>query len=254
MRRTAYRQPPLAFFLALSAAFAVAGCDNSCFAFTWNSVGSTGTVKVSNPPPTCSLTTANGAARLEIGAASEAGPPGTKPPHISHLFITLAGIDVHASALADDGSDGWQPLAELEEHPLQVDLLADLKASGPPAPFPDAVLPAGLYGQVRLRLATPLSAELARERDHCGAGLLHCAVMSDGRVQPLVFPRANSSFRIPSANLDAGRWLYIPPGGSVTLKIELDPERSFLLPLADRFTLAPAFHLRFEPPARIPED
>jgi len=258
MRRAAYLGLSLAIlgFLALScSSFALAGCNNSCFAFTWNSGGATGTVKVSNPPPTCSLSAASGAVRLEIGSESEAGRGGGKVPHVEHLFITLAGIDVHASALADDDSEGWQPLAvELAEHPRQVDLLADLRANRSFAPIPDVVLPSALYAQVRLRLATPLTDGLVLETDDCGAGALHCAVMSDGRIEPLLFGRSRPSFRIPSDSLHGDYWLYIPPDSRVTLVIALDPERCFLRPLAERFTLAPVFHLRVERPERIPED
>lgn len=148
--------------------------------------------------------------------------------------MTLAGLDIHSSAVAGDEAPGWQPLAPgLLMHPLQVDLLAGLLSEGhrnsSAAAFPDAVLPAGMYGQIRLRLAGQPQEESTQEANHCSGASPHCAVMSDGQVWPLVFPSSRRDLRIPFEDLP-GRALYVPPDGIVTLGIELDANRSSFWP------------------------
>lgn len=234
------------------------GCNNTCVSGTLNGPGgSTINIKAGDPPPSCKLSTATGMVHLEIGAASGAtSTPGTvgSPlrPRVTHLFVTVAGVDAHSSPLA--GTPGWQPLAAaLQQHPLQVDLLADPQANDSSAPFPDALLPAGAYRQIRLRLAGPIPGEPALETGRCGTGTPHCAVFSDGRVSPLAFPDSRPNLRIV---LDGapGHELHVPPDGAVALVIELDRDRSFLWPSGDSFLLAPVFHLRVQLPANVAEN
>src|SRR5262249_12181901 len=144
----------------------------------------------------CTLSTANGIVHLEIGAApaSSTGPGITafamERPFVAHLFVTLAGVDVHSSPLAGDDTPGWLPLAnQLQAHPLQIDLLAEPHANASSAAFPDAILPTGAYRQIRLRLSglppagTPSASmpysDSALETNRCGAAVPHCAAMSD---------------------------------------------------------------------------
>jgi uncharacterized protein DUF4382 len=184
---------------------------------------------------------------LAIGAKSEArSTPAGARAHLSHIFVTLAGVDMHASALAQEESAGWQPLAaQLQQHPLQVDLLADAQATSSSVALSDAVLPAGLYGQVRLRLAVaPANGQFAGT-NHCGGQTLHCAVTSDGRVLAVQFLGATPNIRVRSENT-AGQRLYVPPDGTTALTIELDADRSFLLPLGDSVLLAPVFHVNVQ--------
>jgi len=254
----------LASFLPLTAlSLCAAACHNTCVFGALNSPGTTITVKIGNPPPACNLTTTNGAVHIEIGAA--AGTASAEPaasandlprPQIAHLFVTLAGIDAHPALDPDDHSPEWQPLVpQLESHPLQVDLLALRDADGGSDPFPQAFVPAGVYRQVRLRLAMPpssseslLAANENRpvpETNPCGSGVLHCAVTSDGRIQPLAF-NSKSVLRIPPESMD-GHWLHVLPDAAVSLRIEFDRDRSFLWPSGDAFRLIPQFHLRVQP-------
>ena len=161
---------------------------------------------------------------------------------------------MHSSPLAVDDSPGWLPLAtQLQEHPLQIDLLADSHANVSSAPFPDAVLPTGAYRQIRLRLASMPPKESTFEANPCGTGTPHCAVASDGRVRPLAFPPSRPDLRIV---LDGtpGHELYVPPDGAVALVIELDRDRSFLWPSGDSLLLAPVFHLSVQRPPNISEN
>lgn len=270
---------PLSNFFSLTACLlSAAGCHNTCISGTLNSAsGSTINIKVGNPPPSCTLGTANGIVHLEIGAVSgAASAPATVAPHATHLFVTLAGVDVHSSALAGDDSPGWEPLApQLQAHPLQLDLLADPHASGSAASFPGAVLPAGIYRQIRLRVAASLPHqpgpgeprdeprdEPVLEANRC-AGALHCAVLSDGRVQPLTVSPSTLSFRIPAASPPlvgenqtetfSGHELYIPPDGSIKLSIEFDRDHSLLWPSGGSFLFNPVFHLAVRPHPALPD-
>ena len=247
MGRAAYlrlSQASLRLLLLTACLVCVMGCNNTCISGTWNpATGGSITGKVSSPPSSCSLSTANGIVHMEIGATAETtgtSASGFAGPRVAHLFVTLAGVDLHSSALAGDDTPGWQPLApEFLVHPIQVDLLADTHTNNSTAPFPDAILPAGVYQQIRLRLASQTPAESALETNHCG-GALHCAVMSDGQVRPLVFPPSRPGLRIVFEDLP-GRGLYVPPDSTVTLVIEFDPNRSLVWRSGDTWLFSPVF-------------
>lgn len=193
---------------------------------------------------------------MEIGAIAETTSipaSGFAGPQIAHLFVTLARVDIHSSALAGDDDPGWQPLApELETHPIQVDLMADAHTNSSTAPLPDAVLPAGMYRQIRLRVANQPSAESGLETNHCGASS-HCAVMSDGQIRPLVFPPSRHDVRIVFEDLP-GRGLYVPPESVVTLVIEFDPNRSSIWPPVRDSGDSSLFIPVFRPSVRHPSD
>lgn len=246
-----------ALFLLCSCVLGATGCNNTCVSGVLAPGGSTVNVKAGNPPPSCSLNAANGTVQLEIGAASGTSTPFVITPlrpRVTHLFVTIAGVDAHSSPLAVDDTPGWQPLAAaLQQHPMQLDLLADPQANASSAPFPKAPLTAGAYRQIRLRLASALSGQLALEAGYCSTGTPHCAVFSDGRVSPLAFPVSRPNLRIV---LDGapGHDLYVPPDGAVALVIELDRDHTFLWPSGDSFFLAPVFHLRVQLPANVAEN
>ena len=247
-----------ALLLLCSCGLSATGCNNTCVSGTLNGPGgSTVNVKAGDPPPSCSLNTANGTVHLEIGAASGTSTPFIVAPlwpRVSHLYVTVAGVDAHSSPLAVDDTPGWQPLgAGLQQRPVQLDLLAAPDENATSVPFPEASLPAGAYRQIRLRLVNPLPGESALEAGRCGAGAPHCAVFSDGHVSPLAFPVTRPNLRIV---LDGapGHELYVPPDGVVALVIELDRDRTFLWPSGDSFFLAPVFHLRVQLPADVAEN
>lgn len=248
-----------ALFLLSSCVLGTTGCNNTCVSGTLNGPGgSTVDAKAGSLPPSCSLNAASGMVQLEIGAA--AGTSSTPfivaplRPRVTHLYVTVAGVDAHSSPLAVDDTPGWQPLAaSLQQHPVQMDLLADPQANSSSSPFPEASLPAGAYRQIRLRLAGALPGEQALESGHCSSGSPHCAVFSDGRVAPVDFPVSRPNLRIV---LDGapGHELYVPPDGTVALVIELDRDRTFLWPSGDSFFLEPVFHLRVQLPANVAEN
>jgi len=249
-----------ALLLLSACVLGATSCNNTCVSGTLNGPGGSSiNVKAGDPPPSCSLSAANGTVHLEIGASSgTASTPGTVAPplrpRVTHLFVTVASVDAHSSLLAVDDTPGWQPLAApLQQHPLQVDLLADPHENASSAPFPDAWLPSGAYRQIRLRLASPLAGEPALEGGRCVTGTPHCAVFSDGRVSRLALPLSRTDLRIALDDAP-GHELYVTPGGGVSLVIELDRDRSFLLPTEDSFFLSPVFHLRVQLPANVAEN
>ena len=248
----------------------VTGCNNTCVSGTLNgSSGSSVSVSTGSSPPSCSLSTANGIVHLEIGAApGSASAPGITAfpmtrPSISHLFVTLAGVDVHSSPLATDDTPGWQPLApQLQAHPLQIDLLAEPRANASSPAFADAIVPTGTYRQVRLRLASQAhnslssslpSVESALETNRCGSGVPHCAVMSDGRISPVAFPHSRPDLGILLEGTPA-RALYVPPDGTVALVIELDRDRSWAWPSGDSMLVAPVFRLSIAQPFDVSQN
>jgi len=184
-------------------------------------------------------------------------------PYVTHLMVTLAGIDAHTSPLATDDTPGWQPLAsQLQAHPVQLDLLADAHANASSARFPDAVLPTGAYRQIRLRLASQPPANLVptslpwvepesvHETNPCGAGVPHCAVMSDGRVWPVALPPSRPDWRITLESAP-GRQLYVPPDATVALVIELDRDRTWVWPSGESMLFAPVFRVNVHQPFNV---
>jgi len=244
----------------------VAGCNNTCITGTLNAPsGSTVAISTGSSPPSCTLSTANGIVQMQIGAPSgSASAPGgsgslLNHPYVTHLFVTLAGIDAHNSPLATDDTPGWQKLApQLQAHPVQVDLLADPHS----AAFPDAVLPTGAYRQIRLRLASQPPASLvptslpwvepesALETNRCNAGVPHCAVMSDARVWPIALPPSRPDWRITLENAP-GRELYVPPDATVALVIELDRDRTWVWPSGESMLFAPVFRVNVHQPFNV---
>ena len=267
------RFPRVSFTLFPLAAclLCVTGCQNTCVSGTLNSPsGSTVAVKTGSSPPSCTLSAASGIVHLEIGAASgTTSTPGitafpTARPSVTHLFVTVAGVDVHSSPLAGDDTPGWLPVApQLQAHPLQIDLLGEPHANASSAPFPDAILPTGAYHQIRLRLASQPPSNSAPtilprgdsvlEANRCVAGAPHCAVMSDGRVWPIAFPPSRADLRIMLEGT-AGHELYVPPDGTVALMIELDRERSWVWPSGDSMLFQPVFRLSFQQPFNLSEN
>jgi hypothetical protein len=249
MGRQTYRQFSQVAFTVFSLAVLLpwaSGCNSTCVSGTLNPAsGSTVDVKASSPPPSCKLSTANGIVHMEIGATpASTFAPGSTGMQVAHLFVSIAGIDVHSSPWAVDDTPGWHPLAgQMQAHPIQIDLLANLGVDATSEPFPDAVLPSGAYRQIRLRLSTPPPEESALVANLCGTGAVHCAVAPDGRVWPVAFPPSRRNVQIVLEGTP-GRELYVPPDSTVGLVIELDRDRSFLWPSGGSMLFAPVFRVR----------
>lgn len=103
----------LPFPAALLFAVWLTGCNNTCFTFTSNPPTGTINIKAGDPSPTCTLTKANGAVRVE----AHTDPECTSClgfSRIQHIFVSIRSIAVHPSATADDDSPDWQELLSSE--------------------------------------------------------------------------------------------------------------------------------------------
>jgi hypothetical protein len=215
------------FHAALLFAIGLIGCNSTCYTFTSNPPTGTIGITVSDPTPTCKLTTVKGAVRIqmdtELACASCAGSG-----RVQHIFVSLQGIEVHASMTADEDSLDWQELLppELVKQPLQVDLVkgtADRGGRG--APLGESVaIPAGIYRQARLRFVPNQPGTDGRlpEKNACGSVGFNCVVLADGRIQPLQLDGGSPELRITSDRIK-GASLFVPPDTDTDLIIELKP-------------------------------
>jgi hypothetical protein len=199
----------------------LAGCS-TCVTFTSNSNTGTVNIDAGDPKPACMLTKANATVRVAADTAPACSSClGSRA--IQHIFVSLLGIEVHPSAIADEASPDWQELMpQLPGQPLQVDLMSGAAALGGRQPLGEAItIPAGTYRQLRLRFAPnqPASDDALPEKNACGGAGFNCVVMADGRIQPLLLQGAAPEVRITSERI-AGGVVFIPPDSSSTLIIE----------------------------------
>jgi hypothetical protein len=182
--------------------------------------------------------------------------------------VTLRGVEAHPSAVAGEDSPGWQELApQLGQQPVQVDLMASQAASQGSGLRGEAVVPAGIYRQLRLRLlpnqpaandppagrssprqaaAIPTAgADPAPTTNACGSAGWNCIVTADGRVRPLAFEGASPELRIAAERITGGSFLVLPD--VVThLDIRFDPYHSSAAPVGDALRLFPALTVQAE--------
>jgi Domain of unknown function (DUF4382) len=206
-------------------AAALAGCGNSCFAGFSNNGTGVIVIKAGNPPPACSLTQGNGTMQVVAvkSAVCESCPATNR---LQHVFVTLQGIKLHSSAIADANSPDWLEIApQLANEPRQIDLMGD------PAPemlVEMAAVPAGTYHQVRLLFlgdSDGYAGKLLPE-NACGQEQHNCVVMADGRVQPLGWPADVSAVLITSEAMNGGS-LAVLPGGRTDLRLSFQPHQMF---------------------------
>jgi hypothetical protein len=198
------------------------GCNNTCFTFTSNPATGTINIKAGDPKPTCMLTTANGAVRV-LAQAVSACSSCPESSRIAHIFVSLRGIEVHPSAIADDDSPDWQELMpKLLGQPLQLDLVG-AATSRARLPLGEGVtIPADEYRQLRL-LFVPnqlTSGDPVPETNACGGAGFNCVVSEDGRTYPLLLDGDPPELRITSGSI-AGGFLLIPPDSNSNLVVEL---------------------------------
>jgi hypothetical protein len=202
------------------------GCNNTCFLFTSNPPTGTLNIKAGDPRPACMLATANGAVRVLTHTVSTCNSCSTSS-RIAHIFVSLRGIEVHPSAIADDASPDWQELLapEFATHPLQVDLMGGNADRGAGKPLGEMTeVPAGVYHQVRLRFVAnqPATGDPLPETNACGSAGFNCVVMADGHIVPLRLDGDSPELRITSDRITSTS-LFIPPDTDTDLVIELKP-------------------------------
>jgi hypothetical protein len=204
----------------------LAGCNNTCFLFTSNPPTGTINIKAGDPKAACTLTTANGIVRVLTHTVSTCNSCSTSN-RIAHIFVSLRGIEVHPSAIADDDSPDWQELLALEfaTQPLQVDLIRGTADRGAGKRLGEMTeVPAGVYRQVRLRFVANQAATNDRlvEKNACGSAGFNCVIMADGQLLPLLLDGDSPDLRITSDRITSTS-LFIPPDTGTDLVIELKP-------------------------------
>ena len=225
-------------------AVSLTGCNNTCFTLTSGPPSSTISIKASDPGPTCTLTRANVAVRVEEHTDPECTAC-SGSSRIQHIFLSIRGIEVHPSTTAEDDSPDWQELlaSELAKQPLQVDLVRSAADRGGREALGEMVtIPAGIYRQVRLRFVPnrlPTDDRLP-EKNACGNRGFNCVVMADGRSQPLLLDGASPELHITSDRIE-GASLLIPPDTDIALVIKLKLIWVWFSSADERVRLLPAF-------------
>jgi hypothetical protein len=216
-------------FLLLAAflfGISLTGCNNTCFVFTSNPPTGTINIRAGDPNPPCKLTTVNGTVRVLTRTVSTCNSCSTSS-RIAHIFVSLRGIEIHPSAIADDDSPDWQGLLapKFVAQPLQVDLISGTADRGAGKPLGEMTeVPAGIYRQVRLRFEAnqPATGDPLLEKNACGSARFNCVVMADGHILPLLLDGYSPELRITSDRITSTS-LFIPPGTGTDLVIELKP-------------------------------
>ena len=202
----------------------VAGCGNFCLTGVANNGNGTVGVSAGNPPPTCSLNQGNGMARV-LALKSSACEECTASARVAHVFVTLRGIQLHPSSLADADSPDWVELIPaLKSEPRQIDLM---DGTIPEILSEGTAIPAGNYRQIRLQFAAQDS-ESGRGQEFmasstCGTTRSNCMIMADGLVKPLHFSGAEPEIRISGARLADGM-LVVLPDARIDLRLRLQPD------------------------------
>jgi hypothetical protein len=149
----------------------------------------------------------------------------TDSVRVAHVFVTLRGIQLHPSSLADADSADWVELIPaLKSEARQIDLMG----GGVPEILSEgATVPAGNYRQIRLQFVAQDS-ESGRGQEFaasgtCGTTRSNCMVMADGMVKPLHFSGAEPEIRISGAALADGM-VVVLPDARMDLRLRLQPD------------------------------
>jgi hypothetical protein len=241
---------------------ALSGCGNSCYSGFWNGNGSGAAVSNTS----CPLAPATGNVSVQISGTSASSGASTSSAalasvpssrDIQHIYITLRGIDAHASSAADDAASGWQQLAPaLASHPAQVDLLAMNSDSRLPVSSSSAIAPSAFsanvsatvptdeYRQLRMRLLSFQQApdEVTSERNVCGSVGWNCVVFADGSMRSLEFGSGAAEIKITPAHSDENLFRVLP-GENVYLFVEFDPKASTFVSSNGAVRIVPVFRV-----------
>lgn len=189
--------------------------------------------------------------RFTSAAASAGGP---MAPNLVHLFVTIQGIEAHISTVAPEDSTDWEELApDLVREPMQIDLLAHATNSCATNRIPSAVVAAGAYRQVRLRLVPnpPSAGDAVPAENACGKLGFHCAVSPDGHVYPLAFDGGVATLRV-AQDRNSGGLFHVLPDTDTHLSIEFNPFASFAASSGDTVQLTPVFSVDSAAPCSTP--
>lgn len=192
----------------------------------------------------CVNNKATGNVLLDFTSAN-ASTGGPMAPNLLHLFVTVHGIEANPDAMASEDSPDWEELApDLVLEPMQIDLLAHPAISCPANRVSAAIVPAGAYRQIRLRLTSnrPATVEAVPAENACGQIGLHCAVSPDGHVHPLAFDGDVTTLRVAPERITGGLF-HVLPDTDTHLTVKFSRFASFAAPSGDAVQLTPVFTL-----------
>jgi hypothetical protein len=213
MSRRAIHCIPVAL-LALVGALFLASCGSS--GASMNPSGTMINVRVSDPA-TCS------------------GPKGT----ISHVFVTITDVLIHASASAGPNDAGWVDLTpNLKQRPMQVDLLgqADNQCFLATLGSTTEIQP-GTFQQIRIILADNSA---TFEGNRCGS-TANCVMLSSSPSSPqplLLSSESQTGIKIPSGQLAGGQFV-VAAGQTKDLDIDFNACESIVAEGNGNFRLKP---------------
>ena len=217
--------------------FALNGCSGDyCITGIFNP---TGIVTGTNNPCVNNKAMGNISVQFTSAAASTDGP---MAPNLLHLFVTVRGIEAHPSAMAAEDSPDWEELApDLVREPRQIDLLAHAGNFCAANRVP-AVVAAGAYRQIRLRLVPNhiAAGDAVRRNNECGELGFQCVVSPDGHIHLLAFDGGATSLRVAPDRISGG-FFSVLPDTDTHLTIEFNPFASFAAPSAHTVQLTPTF-------------
>lgn len=209
----------------------LAGCGNSCFVgFSNNGKGGL-IVKTGNPPPTCSLSQANGTMSV-VALKSPVCETCTTAARVGHVFVTLRSIQLRPGVSDDTNSPDWLELApHLAIEPRQIDLMGNSK---PMILVESAIVPAGNYREVRLQfvLEAPTSTGEFPVKSACGATRGNCIVMADGYVEPLRLPGGIPDILVFPLSIESDSITVLPNAG-MELQLSLEPHQGLSFSVAE---------------------
>jgi len=222
------RRPRSAFARSvILAALGVCGCSNSCFVGFSNNGNGGFIIVAGNPPPTCSLTLTHGMVRAKVAQRARCEFC-TDSARVEHVYVTLRGVQLHASAIADADSPDWVEIApHLAHEPVEMDLM---NGTGQEVLVGSSMILAGSYRQVRLQFVEdrPREGGRAENRNACAAGRQNCAVRADGSEETFYWPDGVPEVVIRGEGVE-GHALTVLPNTMVELRISLEPQPVDLL-------------------------
>jgi hypothetical protein len=175
-------------------------------------------------------------------SASVSGP-------YSNVWVTIADVQINASASAGDNDPNWIDLTpSLKNAPAQVDLLAAATNQCFLATLGSNIaLEPGTYQQLRVILAdnTAANVSLLGGANHCGSGGVNCVILAPPNLStPQILQLSSESktgLKIPSGQIAGGAFT-LAAGQTKDLNISFDSCGSIVLQGNGLFRLKPVLH------------
>lgn len=207
---------------AVSTVLLLVGCGDTCVSGFFNPGGQ---ITVTSGASACTLPRTNGAVSTAI-IKSGSCQICTPSARVEHVYLTLRGVQLHPSAIAERNSPDWVEIApQLADEPRQMDLIGK---TVPEILAQSAMIPAGSYRQVRLEFLPdpPARGGHSLGVGECGAARQNCIVMGDGGVDPVHWPGGVPELLITGQSMEGGALLVLPDT-TAELRISLEPQQAF---------------------------